>query len=348
MVNQKYFDQIYGIRLLLLLNEKHYVKDWIEAIEKQRKELEEKSLAERKRNLTGYVYKQPLYEKLQIMQLKQQAGMAVDLKWLAAQRKETMFGNIYWGEEANRFWDNNIQNTLLAYQILKGAGEHRDELDAIARYFLEQRKDGQWRNTFESSLILETILPELMVDDKKPEPASISLNNEGNVVVFPFNKVIDPETMTLSKKGNAPVYFTAYQQFNNPKPEKVSKDFTVKTTLKQNGVEVKTLKAGTLTALEVEVNVRSDADYVMIEIPIPAGCSYENKIQSFWGVETHREYFKHKTSIFCAKLKAGYYKFSIQLQPRYSGNYVLNPAKAEMMYFPVFYGREEMKRVGIK
>ncbi|WP_316792520.1 alpha-2-macroglobulin family protein [Pedobacter frigoris] len=348
MVSQKYFDQIYGIRLLLLLNEKYYVKDWIEAIEKQRKEQEEKNLVERKKNLTTYVYKQPLYEKLQLMQLKQQGGMAVDLKWLAAQKKETMFGNIYWGEEGSRFWDNNIQNTLLAYQILKEGGAHRDELDAIARYFLEQRKDGQWRNTFESSLILETILPELMVDNKKSEPASISLNNEENITVFSFNKFIEPATLKLSKKGNAPVYFTAYQQFNNPKPEKVSKDFTVKTTLNQNGVEVKNLKAGTLTTLNVEVDVRADADYVMIEIPIPAGCSYENKIQSFWGVETHREYFKHKTSIFCTKLKAGKYNFSIQLLPRYSGNYVLNPAKAEMMYFPVFYGREEMKRVGIK
>jgi hypothetical protein len=30
-----------------------------------------------------------------------------------------------------------------------------------------------------------------------------------------------------------------------------------------------------------------------------------------------------------------------------SGLYTLNPAKAEMMYFPVFYGREGMKKVAI-
>jgi len=34
--------------------------------------------------------------------------------------------------------------------------------------------------------------------------------------------------------------------------------------------------------------------------------------------------------------------------PRYTGNFVLNPAKAEMMYFPVFYGREGLKKVEIK
>jgi hypothetical protein len=31
--------------------------------------------------------------------------------------------------------------------------------------------------------------------------------------------------------------------------------------------------------------------------------------------------------------------------PRYGGKYNLNPAKAEMMYFPVFYGREGMKDI---
>ncbi|MNX25166.1 Alpha-2-macroglobulin family protein [compost metagenome] len=350
MASDKYFDQIYGIRLLSLLNEKYYANDWIMAIEKQRAELEEKNVRERKANSdVPKLAAQPLYEKLQLMQLKQKAGMPIDLKWLLGLKNETMFGNSYWGEEGRYFWDNSIQNTLLVYQILKANGNCRDELDRITRYFLEQRKSGQWRNTFESSLILETILPELMnTSGKKPQPATLVFNQTEQVSIFPFNKVIDPGALKLNKKGDAPVYFTAYQQFNNPKPEKVSKDFTVRTSFEQNRAPVQKLKPGTLTTLRVDVDVRADADYVMIEIPIPAGCSYENKIQSFWGIETHREYFKHKTSIFCTKLKKGTYTFTVQLMPRYAGNYILNPAKAEMMYLPVFYGREGMKRVAIK
>jgi uncharacterized protein YfaS (alpha-2-macroglobulin family) len=61
----------------------------------------------------------------------------------------------------------------------------------------------------------------------------------------------------------------------------------------------------------------------------------------------HREYFKNKVSIFCRKLAVGKYRFAIKLMPRYSGTYQLNPAKAEMMYFPIFYGREKMKRFNI-
>ena len=336
LAGRQAFDQVFAVRLLHLLSDKYYLKDWIVAIEKQK-------LADAEE----HKYKLSVYDKLQIMELRQQAGLAIDLKWLMEVKKQTMFGNIYWGEEGRNFWDNSIQNTLFAYRILKSAGNHKNELDQIQRYFLEQRKDGQWRNTYESSLILETILPELMVTGKKAEPTSLVLNKTEKITTFPFNKVIEPATVSVQKKGDAPVYFTAYQQFNNSTPEKVSKDFSVKTWFDQKGMEVKQLKAGTITTLKVEVDVRADADYVMIEIPIPAGCSYENKPQSYWGVETHREYFKNKTSIFCTKLKQGKYMFTIQLMPRYSGNYILNPAKAEMMYFPIFYGREGMKKVSI-
>jgi len=324
------YEQIQTIKLLHLLDNKHYIKDWVLAFEK-RKTLQ----------------KANLYETLELMELKQIAGIKVNTDSLLKIKKQTMFGSFYWGEDNTRFWNNSIQNTLLAYKVLRNQGKHESELEKIALYFLEQRKDGQWRNTYESSLILETILPELLIENKNAEPSSIKLNEE-IVSAFPYDRELEnTSSVKLIKNGKMPVYFTAFQQFQNPAPEKVSKDFTVNTSFIQNGNVVKKLKAGNLTTLKVEVEVRADAEYVMIEIPIPAGCSYENKKQDFWGVETHREYFKNKTSIFCTKLKQGKYTFNIDLMPRYSGSYVLNPAKAEMMYFPVFYGREGMKKIGI-
>lgn len=98
----------------------------------------------------------------------------------------------------------------------------------------------------------------------------------------------------------------------------------------------------------VRVDVKADADYVMIEVPIPAGCSYANKEQSFANNEVHREYFRNKVSIFCSSLVKGKYEFKVELLPRYAGVYTLNPSKAEMMYFPVFNGREEIRRVTVQ
>ena len=329
--SRKNLDQLFSARLMRTIDAKYDLSSWIRSADQQLKAEKEPSL----------------YSRLQLMRFKQEAGIPVDLQWLMAQKKSTLFGNSYWGELNNSFWDNSIQNTLLAYQILKIKGGYQSELQSIIRYFLEQRKDGQWRNTYESALILETILPDLMVDGKKPQPPTLTLNKTEAISAFPFTKVIDPANLTVDKKGDSPVYFTAYQQFHNSNPEKAGKDFTVISSFEQSGSTVSALKAGISTNLKVVVEVRADADYVMIEIPIPAGCSYENKSQDYWGPETHREYFKHKTSIFCTKLKQGKYVFNVKLMPRYSGVYNLNPAKAEMMYFPVFNGREGMKKITV-
>ncbi|MCD2421677.1 carboxypeptidase-like regulatory domain-containing protein [Niabella pedocola] len=320
------------VRLLAQLNGNQVLRDWIR--------LKEADTLYQKRKKT-------LYEQLELLELKQQGGLTVRIDSLVKLHKQTMFGGIYWGEDGWRFWNNSIQNTLMMYRILRRAGGHTNELSQIRQYFLEQRKDGQWRNTYESSLILETILPELFDAEKKPKPAVVEINRT-RFDKFPFEQQYEAGThLQIKKEGDMPVYITAYQQFQNRTPQAISKDFTVNSRLIQDNQDVQVLKAGKTALLRVEVTARADADYVMIEIPIPAGCSYENKMQRFWGVETHREYFKNKTAIFCTKMQQGSYTFDIQLMPRYTGNYILNPAKAELMYYPVFYGRETMKKVTI-
>lgn len=336
IAERKLADQFYALKILKLLKGNYNsAPDWIAFIEKEMR------YKERNNKIV------PLIEKLQLMEIRQSAGMAVDINWLLNLKKKTLLGNIYWGEPSSKFWDNSIQNSLLAYRILKAEGRHKKELNQIAMYFLEQRRDGQWRNTYESSLILETILPELLELGINTEQTSLVLNKSDKVDAFPLNKTIPAGKLIIDKKGKSPVYFTAYQQFLNSAPKKISQDFTVNTSFFQKGLEAKQLKAGVITTLKIEVEVKSEANYVMIEIPIPAGCSYYSKEQVYNGVEMHREYFKNKTSIFCANLKEGKHTFEVQLMPRYSGRYTVNPAKAELMYFPAFYGREELKKVTI-
>ncbi|MGY4384556.1 TonB-dependent SusC/RagA subfamily outer membrane receptor [Pedobacter sp. UYP24] len=336
MAEKKQADQFYALKMLKLLKGNYSkASDWVSYFENE--------IIDRQKNNKAV----SLIEKLQLMEMKQSLGMPVAIDWLLSIKRKTLLGNSYWGEPSNKFWDNSIQNSLLAYKILKTDGHHQSELDQIARYFLEQRRDGQWRNTYESSLILETILPELLASGLHMDETSLVLNKADKVNSFPLTKNIGAGSLTVDKKGKAPIYFTAYQQFQNPVPKKVSQDFTVNTSFLQNGVKVTQLKAGAITTLEVEVEVKADANYVMVEIPIPAGCSYYSKKQEYGGIETHREYFKNKTSVFCAGLKIGKYVFEVQLMPRYTGKYTVNPAKAELMYFPTFYGREGIKKVAI-
>ena len=291
-----------------------------------------------------------LYQKFKLIQLKQQVGgYTTDMDTLLKYRHSTMFGNMYFGNNSYHFFDNSIQLSLLAYQIIEADGKHPEWLNKLRNYFLEQRHDAYWRNTYESALILETLLPGLLKDNQKSTPVSLKINGAESINQFPYTTNYSAhEKLSIQKQGTFPVYLTAHQSYWNAQPEKAPKSFKVDSWFEnKSGSKLNSLKGGEAVILKTEVLVNADADFVMVEIPIPAGCSYEEKERGWWGNEVHREYAKNKVNIFCRKLKEGNYTFSVKLMPRYGGTYSLNPAKAEMMYFPVFYGREAIKKVKI-
>lgn len=312
-------------------------------------------------NLQGYVaiYEKAIakkkyisdVDKYRLMYARQLAGMPIVIDSLLKNMHRTMFGNVYWGKNSYYLFDNSISESLMAYRILRHESGHENLLTKLRNYFLEQRAGGYWRNTYESADILETILPDMISNNQPPRPAVLKISGDKNETVtkFPYETKLNAGSkITVSKSGDMPVYLTAYQKFWNPEPKKVSGDFTVDTWFRNGQTRITKAKGGENITLTAEVTVKADADFVMIEIPIPAGCSYTSKNQGWSYGEVHREYFKNKVSIFCRKLTIGKYTYSVELTPRYGGSYHVNPAKAEMMYFPVFYGREGMKMFEIE
>jgi alpha-2-macroglobulin len=297
--------------------------------------------------------KQPklsLEEQLRLTRLRQQLKMAAPLDTLQKYRNTTMLGGLYWGKEKSNLFDNHISNTLLAYDILKAVGNYERDLLQIQAYLLNERRSGHWRNTYESARILETLLPDLVKEKGTMPENSLVLSGALNATLkrFPVDTTFVPtQPLTLRKQGSLPLYLTTYQNEWITQPSRVDKDFVVRTSFAGTQNTSAVLAAGKPVALQVEIEVKADASYVMIEVPIPAGCSYDTK--SSWGRhEAHREYFRQKVAIFSNHLEKGTYTFTIQLLPRYKGMYTLNPAKAELMYFPTFFGREGLKTVEVK
>lgn len=282
------------------------------------------------------------FDRFRLLYLQQQVKLPADLSYLLSQRNHTLFGNTYWGKDSYYIVQNSIQETLLAYKILRAAGGYEEELQKIRGYFLEERKTGHWRNTYESSMILETILPDVMKD----QHAGVTELTVNDITIskFPYTATFSAEApVHFSKKGKMPVYLTAYQQYQQRNPEKLSAPFSV-----SSGAGKITMTAGQPFVLTVAVDITENADYVLVEIPIPAGCSYNNEDYGSGNNEMHREYYKHKVSIFCSTLTKGVHLFNVSLLPKYTGVYHLNPAKAELQYFPVFMGREGIKKVSIR
>jgi hypothetical protein len=291
-------------------------------------------------------------DQFQFIELQQQTALPYSLDSLHKYKQTTLTGGMFIskvsGKETYHLTENAITSTVIAYRILKASGGHEKDLQAIRRYFIERRSSGQWRNTYESALILSIILPDFLTEDKLPA-STLTLQGalKATVSTFPYQAEFAPgQPLTIQKLDKRPVYLTAYQQYWNDSPQSVEKDFIIQTSIDNKPSNLVRLKAGKPVKLVVNVEVKQEAEYVMLEIPIPAGCSFGEK-RTNYSNEVHREYFAHKTSIFCQQLKKGKYEFTILLLPRYNGIYTLNPAKAQLMYFPIFYGRNEVKKVSV-
>ncbi len=302
-----------------------------------------------------------LNEKLTLLKIKQANDLPHSLDTLYKYQQHDVFGNSFWGNPGYHWYNTDIQNSLLAYEMLKKAG-NKTLCRAIERYILRKKERSGWGNTFQTAKVLADFLTANQNDERENYIRSeLTLVTSDTQITpsFPFQQTLpDGAPLQIRKKGTAPIYMTTYQTFFNENPQPKSDIFKVHSSLKQEDQTIPFLTATVPATLEVQLEVKRKAEYVMLEIPIPAGCSYGRKTQPVsWyrnggkyqrNYEVHREYFKEKVAIYCRELPKGKYTYSINLEPRFSGNYTLNSAKAEEMYFPVFYGRNGMKMVEIK
>jgi alpha-2-macroglobulin len=278
----------------------------------------------------------------------QQLPYAKQLQHLLTKQTGTMLGGVYWGNDSYSWYRNSIATTVLAFQVLQKEQTQQHYLPRIIQYFLEQRSRGYWNNTVEAASIVSTILPTILQQQSDFTDKAV-LHISGDTVMqvtkFPFSVRLQHaglKNLQVTKSGGGMVYFTAYEKQFNPAPARVDSNFAITTWFEKDGQPVQTITAGQKLMLRVKVTVQKDADYVMLQVPIPAGCNYAAKKQNW---RMHAEYFKDKMVLFSEALNKGTHYFDIELEPRYKGTYTLNPAKAELMYFPVFYGRNEIKPV---
>ncbi|MBC6605668.1 carboxypeptidase-like regulatory domain-containing protein [Hymenobacter sp. BT188] len=296
--------------------------------------------------------RQQLDTYLALTNLRQELKLPYQLDSLRRHCFTTQLGGVFYEDTLRTssyyryLLNRRVGTTLLAYRVLRAAGGGGAELMRIRTFLLNQRRVGHWASTYEAAQILETIGPDLF-EAGRATVARVQLSGglQQEVTQFPFEAKMPPSAglLTLRKEGLLPVYAIAYQTFWNPQPPTVSAPFRVATTLAgQTGTQVK-LRAGQPAELLVTVDVAAEARYVLLEVPIPAGCSYgDNKPGNSF--EVHREYLRHQTGIFIDVLSVGRHTFRIALQPRFRGRYTLNPARAELMYFPTRFGRAASKQ----
>jgi len=294
------------------------------------------------------------------VELRQQLGLPYQLDSLRRYRLRTELGGAFYADTVGRntyyryLLPDRVGTTLLAYRVLRAQGGHAAELARLRTFLLGLRGGSYWSSTYEAAQILATIGPDLLGPSGQAATAQVRLAGApaaeaaGVISKFPFSlKLPATGTLTLRKTGTLPVYATAYQTRWNPAPTPTAHPFTVTTTLGGQAGRRVQLRTGQPAELVVTVDVKAEARYVLLEVPIPAGCSY-GATPARHPLETHRENLRHQAGIFIDRLPVGRHTFRVALQPRYRGQYTLNPARAELVYFPTKFGRTGSKQVGIQ
>lgn len=282
---------------------------------------------------------------------KQKLNYDKELTTLLSKKIESVTGGMSWGEDG--FWwnRNKTATTVAAFRFFSATQGFENEQQKIIQYFLESRKTGYWKNTVESASIVSTILPYLLKENKNfTQSSQLKITGDTSFIInkFPFicSSTRKLKEISISKTGGGITYFTAWQKIFNPEPSVVDSNFRIQTYFEKNNVVLSKLKAGEKTKMIVVVEVKKDAEFIQLDISVPAGCTYGTKTTDMW--YEHREYFKDRVLIFVEKLIKGIYKYEIELEPRYTGVFSLNPAKAELMYFPTIYGRNKIEKTEIE
>ncbi|MCD8079873.1 MAG: carboxypeptidase-like regulatory domain-containing protein [Bacteroides sp.] len=300
----------------------------------------------------AHSYNQPhgesfIREKLRLLEIRQQQHVGYSADSLTRYLKKDILGRIEVEDKSpgHRYRDK-LPYHLSAYRIIRNDSTLQDMLPSLQLSILSTKGHYGW-NTYQASSALSTVFPDLIRNGTTQEQvATLRLTGKDNQVLsaFPYHtKLTSGEQLRIEKTAGIPLFYS--EHVNKRVTEKSGKEiFNIQTRFAGGD----TLQAGREVNLSVSIEVTEDnAEYVMIEIPIPAGCSYASQSSRTHYRETYREYYKEKTVIFCEKMPAGTYHFEIPLLPRFEGSYQMNPAKAELMYLPVIYDNNDIRTIVI-
>jgi uncharacterized protein YfaS (alpha-2-macroglobulin family) len=199
-------------------------------------------------------------------------------------------------------------------------------------------------NTYAKANMIEALTSSFEHTGNKPITAQVTINDTLQINTFPYSLPITGSSYKVKHTGGNVFVNTAeeYVVFN---PTKSDSLFSVTTSFIQQQQSKDILQAGIPCQMKITVNAYRSSDYVMLEIPIPAGMRVINKIQP----EGCRiEYFNHKMVVFYSKLSMDQHQLVIDMQPILKGSFTLPAAKCSLMYYPYIFGNNEKRTIEIQ
>jgi hypothetical protein len=279
--------------------------------------------------------------KLKYALVAEQNQLAYDTAAVSDLFKKDMLGNIYVAGDGSYSLSGSMHNTLLGVIYLQLKSDE-EAIKKCLNYMLLGKTRGDL-NTIERAALINVLA---MHTQESGQMSSLGLTWDGGQEnIIDESRFINgrvAKKVTVTKRGGGVAFASATSQRFNPKPTRKTDDFLVETSWE------KPPQIGEKTAINITIQPSTQARYVMLEVPIPAGCTVIERgyVPSDWG-NVYQEVKGDKVYVYVNRITENF-MWTIPVLPRYAGEFTMNPIKAELMYFPTKSGNDGIKRITVE
>ena len=282
-----------------------------------------------------------LQGQLNLISMQMAIEQPYDLAPILKSLKSDGQGNYYMeGESSWGFNAHVVSLSMQAYTLLHKSGKYQDYQEGLKRFVFNKLGYVQ-RNTFERAAIINALMDEVIAEGK----GIFNVKLDNKIVSSPGTYTITENSIGIQNLG-AGISVIAVEEYESDALTSQSHGIRLGSGFNVTRGDSLHVRAGNIVPLRVTAQVSTYQKYLVLNVPIPAGCQIISKPAAGYN-ETAREYFADHVVIYFEALPRGNYTFEFLLLPQFTGDLTLMPAMMEQMYEPEFFGREAKKRVRV-
>jgi alpha-2-macroglobulin len=293
----------------------------------------------------------------------------------------------HWQETETDWWSMNtdLRTTAIVLHAFNRLRPEDPLLPQAVRWLMNARQSGRWSTTQENAWAIIGLIG-WMEKSGELEGAydwPVTLNGEelgaGSVGRANVDETIslqagvadllryEANALHLSRSNDSgQLYYTAQLRYFLDATAIAARDrglVVSRRILAADGQPASRAAVGDVLSVTVSLNVPTDAHFLLLEVPIPAGTEAidprlattssefdgpefgQSEVapwQDFWWrywVPTRTDIRDEKVALFADHLAAGSYEYTFQVRASIPGEFRVLPARAELMYFPDVWGR---------
>jgi len=304
------------------------------------------------------------------------ASAVVDALLGEARRDEN---GLFWraAEQGYRRYLDPVETTAYCARALVAAGK-MEEANAACAWLLSRRHGNKWRSTRDTAAAVLALLKLLSKHKITAKKVDIYVSANSKIVlmrkiapdkVYSFS--VDASLFRKGKnritvKGAKGLVCSVSCEFHSARIVQPDKGLALKRRLLRVAPEVgkpslkilgevkdkEKIKRDEWILGEVELTSEGDYRYIVVEVPLPAGCEVVEsatrrycRLRNWW---LHREVWDDKVVFFLNYVGRGQkVKMSFLMRGAYKGRFRMPPARAFSMYFPELCGHSDALTVEV-